>query len=76
MTTNSPIILAIDDQPEVLGAVLRDLRAQYAERYAIVGAGSGEEAIEILEEMALKGRPLALVVADQRMPRVTGIDVL
>jgi thioredoxin reductase (NADPH) len=76
MTTVKPAILAIDDEPEVMRAVQRDLRAHYADEYSVLGATSGEEAIEVLKDLSVRGTPLALIVADQRMPRVTGIDVL
>lgn len=76
MTEQRPVILAIDDQPEVLGAVQRDLRARYSDDYRILGNSDGQEAIATIDELALRGTPLALVVADQRMPGVTGVDVL
>lgn len=71
-----PVILAIDDDPEVLRAVQRDLRRKYSSEYRIVGAGGGEEALEVLDELAMRGTPVTLILADQRMPRVTGMDVL
>jgi thioredoxin reductase (NADPH) len=76
MTEQRPVILAIDDQPEVLGAVQRDLRARYSDDYRILGTSDGQEAIATIDELVLRGTPLALIVADQRMPGVTGIDVL
>jgi thioredoxin reductase (NADPH) len=76
MSEGDPVILAVDDEPEVLRAVQRDLRRQYADNYRIVGATGGAEAVATLEELALRGTPLALIVADQRMPHVTGVDVL
>ena len=76
MTEQRPVILAIDDQPEVLGAVQRDLRARYSDDYRILGNSDGQEAIATIDELALRGTPLALIVADQRMPGVTGVDVL
>lgn len=76
MSQPRPVILAVDDEPEVLRAVQRDLRSRYAQTYQILGAGGGQEAIDTLAELALRDSPLALVLADQRMPRVTGIDVL
>jgi thioredoxin reductase (NADPH) len=76
MTEQRPVILAIDDQPEVLGAVQRDLRARYSDDYRILGTSDGQEAIATIDELALRGTPLALIVADQRMPGVTGVDVL
>ena len=71
-----PVILAIDDEPEVLRAVQRDLRARYSDTYQILGAGGGQEAIDTISELATRGAPLALILADQRMPSVTGVDVL
>lgn len=71
-----PVILAIDDDPEVLRAVQRDLRRRYSDEHRIVGAGGGEEALEVLDELAMRGTPLTLILADQRMPKVTGMDVL
>lgn len=76
MTENRPVILAIDDEPEVLRAVQRDLRSRYASDYQILGATGGQEAIDVIEDLNLRGTPLALILADQRMPSVTGVDVL
>ncbi|MEE8489481.1 MAG: fused response regulator/thioredoxin-disulfide reductase, partial [Acidimicrobiia bacterium] len=63
MTEKRPVILAVDDEPEVLGAVQRDLRAHFAGDYRIVGATGGQEAIETIKELALRGDPLALILA-------------
>jgi thioredoxin reductase (NADPH) len=71
-----PVILAVDDEPEVLRAVQRDLRSHYGSDYRILGAGGGQEAIDTIEELAKRETPLALILADQRMPSVTGVDVL
>jgi thioredoxin reductase (NADPH) len=71
-----PLILIVDDEPEVLRAIQRDLRAQYASDYRIVAAGGGQEAIDTLAEVATRGGSVALILADQRMPHVTGVDVL
>jgi len=76
VTEARPVILAVDDEPEVLGAVQRDLRSHFAGDYRILGATGGQEAIETIKELALRGDPLALILADQRMPTVTGVDVL
>lgn len=75
-TDPKPSILAVDDEPEVLSAVVRDLRARYGSEYRLLSADTGEEAIETIKQLALRGDPLALILADQRMPRVTGLDVL
>jgi thioredoxin reductase (NADPH) len=71
-----PVVLAVDDDPQVLAAVARDLRSQYGSRFRVVRAPDGDSAVQSLEELVLAGEPVALVVADQRMPGTTGIDVL
>lgn len=76
MSESPPVILTVDDEPEVLRAIQRDLRSQYAPDYRIIGAGGGQAAIDTMSELATRGDPLALVLADQRMPQITGIDVL
>lgn len=74
--SDRPVILAIDDEPEVLSAVQRDLRSRYSDEYRILGAASGQEAIDTIRELAIRGTPLALIVADQRMPNISGVDVI
>jgi len=76
VSEQKPVILAVDDEPEVLRAVQRDLRARYAKDYRILGAVGGQQAIDTLDETALRDTPVALILADQRMPEITGIDVL
>ncbi|HWZ47247.1 MAG TPA: response regulator, partial [Herbaspirillum sp.] len=71
-----PVILAVDDDPEVAAAVARDLRLGYGEHYQIVRADSGEEALEATQQLRLQNRTVALFVADQRMPRISGIEFL
>jgi thioredoxin reductase (NADPH) len=71
-----PVILAVDDDRQVLATVRRDLLAKYSEDYRVVGAYSAEEALEILNDLALKEEPVALMLVDQRMPQITGIDLL
>ena len=71
-----PTILAVDDDPVVSRAVTRDLRARYGHDYRVLSATSGDEALQLLAELALRDRPIALVASDQRMPRMTGIEVL
>lgn len=71
-----PIIVAVDDDRAVLSAVRGDLRRQYGQHYRIIVAPGGAEAIEVLKELKLRNSPLALVVSDQRMPEVSGFDVL
>ena len=71
-----PTILAVDDDPAVSRAVTRDLRARYGADYRIVRATSGREALSVLAELALRDQAVALVASDQRMPEMTGIQVL
>lgn len=71
-----PVILAVDDEPQVLSAVTRDLRTRFAGDYRIVRAGSGEEALEALCELKKRNDVVALFVADQRMPVMSGTEFL
>jgi thioredoxin reductase (NADPH) len=71
-----PAIVAVDDEPAVLAAVARDLRRKFGEHYRIVRATSGEEALVALRELVARGEQVALLVADQRMPGLSGTDYL
>ena len=71
-----PVILTVDDDPAVSRAVARDLRRHYGERYRIVRAESGPDALETLNELKLRGDTVAVFVADYRMPQMSGIDFL
>jgi thioredoxin reductase (NADPH) len=71
-----PVILAVDDDPGVLGAVRGDLRRHYGRTYRVLTASGGAEAIETLRQLKLRGDRVAVVVSDQRMPDVTGDEVL
>lgn len=70
------VILAVDDDPEVLRAVTRDLRAHFSADYRIVAASSGAEALDAVKTLKLRNQPVALFLADQRMPGMTGIEFL
>ena len=74
--TVRPVILAVDDDAEVLAAVERDLRQRYRADYRIVSASSGEEALETVREFKARGTPIALFLVDQRMPGMGGTDFL
>jgi thioredoxin reductase (NADPH) len=76
MAERKPVLLAVDDDQEVVRAVERDLRSRYARDFTIIAAGSGEEALEILRKLTPRGDPVALVVTDQRMPQMTGVELL
>ena len=71
-----PVILAVDDDPEVLGAIERDLRQHYRSDYLILKAGSGREALEAARQLKQRGAPIALFLVDQRMPEMTGTELL
>ena len=71
-----PVIVTVDDDPGVSRAVARDLRRRYGERNRIVRAESGEDALEALKQMKLRGDQVAVILADYRMPGMNGIDFL
>ena len=73
---SKPSILAVDDDPLVAAAIVRDLRSRYGADYRVLRATSGAEALATLAELALRDDQVALIVADQRMPELTGIEVL
>ena len=73
---SKPTILAVDDDPAVSVAIVRDLRVRYGADYRVIPATSGAEAVRLLDELTLRDRSVALVVCDQRMPEMTGIEVL
>lgn len=75
-TISKPNIVAVDDDPAVSRALVRDLRGRYGADYRIMRATSGAEALTMLGELMLRGRSLALVVSDQRMPQMTGIEMM
>ncbi|KPC62545.1 FAD-dependent oxidoreductase [Streptomyces chattanoogensis] len=70
------VILTVDDDPGVSRAVARDLRRRYGGSYRIVRAESGESALAALRELKLRGGPVAVIVADYRMPNMNGIEFL
>ena len=74
--TAQPLLISIDDDEPVLDAVVADLRARYGTNYRVVGARSGAEAMEIVERATRRGTPVAVMVADQRMPVQTGTELL
>ena len=71
-----PVILSVDDDREVLGAIERDLRRKYRPDYRIVTAASGPDALEAARELKRRGTPVALFLVDQRMPTMTGTQLL
>ena len=73
---SKPVVLAVDDEEGVLRAVERDLRRAYAREYRIMRASSGQQALETLRQLALRADPVALLLVDQRMPQMSGVELL
>ncbi len=73
---SKPTILTDDDEPVVSRAITRDLRTNYGGGYRVVAVTSGAEALEVLAQLALRNRQVALILTDQRMPGMTGIEML
>jgi thioredoxin reductase (NADPH) len=71
-----PVIFSIDDDPEVLRAIVRDLRSKYGDDYRILRASSGEEALTALQELQRRDDPVALFLVDQRMPKMSGVEFM
>jgi thioredoxin reductase (NADPH) len=71
-----PVILAVDDDGPVLAAVERDLRERYAEHYQVLAASSGDQAMDLLRRLRLREDAVALLLADQRMPGMSGTELL
>ena len=70
------LILAVDDDPAVGRAIERDLRRRYGSRHRVLLADSGETGLGLVEEIVRRGEPVALLVADQRMPGMSGVEFL
>jgi thioredoxin reductase (NADPH) len=73
---NKPVLLVVDDDPQVLAAVHRDLRSKYRDHYTVMKAGSGQEALATARELKSRGDSLAMLISDQRMPGMLGNEVL
>ena len=73
---SKPTILTVDDDPLVAAAITRDLADRYGEQYRVISATSGKEALAVLVKIALRSDAVALIAADQRMPGMTGIELL
>src|SRR3954470_19820505 len=73
---SKPVIWTVDDDPDVLRAVERDLRRHYGDRYKVISADSGISALEATKQLKLRNEPVALFLVDQRMPRMSGVEFL
>jgi thioredoxin reductase (NADPH) len=73
---SKPVILAVDDEPDVLSAIERDLYSHFRTSYRIVKAGSGAQALKVVDELKQRGSDVALFMVDERMPEMTGIEFL
>ena len=73
---NKPVVMIVDDDPQVLAAVRRDLRSRYRENYTVMSAASGDEALNAMRELKSRGDALAIIISDQRMPGMMGSEVL
>ena len=71
-----PVILTVDDDPQVLNSVERDLRQHFRGEYRIIKAASGSQALQAVQELKRRNDPLALFLVDQRMPEMTGTEFL
>ncbi len=71
-----PILLVVDDDPDVLNAIARDLRKKYGRDFRVLRAESGTAALELLAELKERGAPVALLLSDQRMPGMDGVTFL
>jgi thioredoxin reductase (NADPH) len=71
-----PILLSVDDDSDVLRAVERDLRSRYGADYRVIGSDSAEKALELLKQLKVRNDSVALMLADQRMPRMSGVEFL
>src|SRR6202453_2812774 len=71
-----PILLSVDDDTDVLRAIERDLRSQYGAEYRVIGSDSPEGALDLLKQLKIRNDSVALLLADQRMPRMDGVEFL
>src|ERR1700732_580836 len=71
-----PILLSVDDDPDVLRAIERDLRSKYGAEYRVIGSDSPDGALTLLKQLKVRNDSVALIIADQRMPHMDGVTFL
>src|SRR5215470_3740145 len=71
-----PILLTVDDDSDVLRAIERDLRSKYGAQYRVMGSDSPTQALDLLKDLKVRNDNVALLLADQRMPRMDGVEFL
>jgi thioredoxin reductase (NADPH) len=71
-----PILISVDDDVDVLRAIERDLRSQYGAEYRVIGSDSADGALDLLKQLKVRNDSVALLLADQRMPRMSGVEFL
>ena len=71
-----PILLSVDDDSDVLRAIDPDLRLQYGAEYRVMGSDSPEDALDPLNQLKVRNESVALLLVDQRMPRMDGVEFL
>jgi thioredoxin reductase (NADPH) len=71
-----PILIAVDDDNNVLEAVVQDLRRRFGAEYRVMRAASGPAALDTLAQLHDRHEPVALLLSDQRMPGMSGVDFL
>src|SRR5438270_5557945 len=71
-----PILLSVDDDLDVLRAVERDLRSHYGANYRVLASDSPTGALDLLKQLKLRNESVALLLADQRMPKLDGVNFL
>lgn len=76
MPERKPVLMAVDDDPQVLSSVSSDLNRHYGQHYRIVRASSGPVALQTLRQLQAREEPVALLLSDQRMPEMNGVEFL
>ena len=71
-----PILLTVDDNPQVVWAIERDLRRQYGKRFRILKSDSSQKALGLVKQLKLRNEVVALLLVDQRMPQMSGVELL